>query len=446
MAVQKFDVVVVGAGPAGLLAARAAAEGGLEVALLEKKADIPKLTRTCGMTLISMNEYFFDDLCIYNRRDRRVVFPGNGFSFRYDGPTKNLYAIHFYTPAGHLIENGDVKIQRSLGDNGAVALAYDKEILLRNMLEDAQEAGVKAFPGTEVESFQTLPHGAEVGGKGNVFHGRYVIAADGVNSRVAQLSGHNEGRSYFGTLRTLTWYMTGVRMPDSGVVVNMHGFPGPGAGMFFIVPTIYEDITMVMLLSMDPRVNLEAGLKYFMAKPFVVDWFKAAKWQKSMAAACNCYSPITEVFRNNVLVCGDVPSTQELECSAAMITGWRAGNAAAAAVREEALGLSPQAIPSYISWWKQIYPDAKSQIYMKIYAPPYYFTSEEDLSYIFGLIKGPLKPCWNPYTSGMPAALKKVIPQVLQERPDFGAKLARTKLPNAEIFAEIAAMSKPVAW
>jgi len=32
-----YDLIVVGAGPAGLLAAKAAAENGLNVALLEKK-------------------------------------------------------------------------------------------------------------------------------------------------------------------------------------------------------------------------------------------------------------------------------------------------------------------------------------------------------------------------------------------------------------------------
>ncbi len=40
--------------------------------------------------------------------------------------------------------------------------------------------------------------------------------------------------------------------------------------------------------------------------------------------------------------------------------------------------------------------------------------------------------------------MKKVIPQLLEERPEFAAKLARTRLSNTEVFAEIAAMSKPV--
>jgi digeranylgeranylglycerophospholipid reductase len=441
---QKYDAVVVGAGPAGLLAARAAAESGLEVALLDRKSDIAKMNRTCAMTLISMNEYFFGDLCIYNRRDGRIAFPATGFSFRYDGPAKNLYSTHHYTPAGHLIENGDLDVQMALGDEGRVALGYDKEILLANMLEDAVKAGVKVFPGINVDAVSSFEDGAEVAGSGQTFRGRYVIAADGVNSVVARLAGFNTDRSYFGTLRALTWYMTGVKMPSRDCVVNMHGFPGPGAAMFFVVPTVHEGITMLCLLTLDPRIDMEAGIKYFMGKPFMADWFTEAKWQQSMGAACNCYSPIEEIFKDNILVCGDVPSTQELECTAAMISGWRSGNAVAAAVREEAVGTDPVAMAAHVAWWQQIYPDARAQIYMKIYAPPYYFTSEDDINYLFGLIEGPLKPCWNPYTSGMPRALKKIIPQVLEERPDFAAKLARTKLSNSEIFAEIAAISKPV--
>ncbi len=34
---KRYDVIVVGAGPAGLVAARAAGENGFEVALLERK-------------------------------------------------------------------------------------------------------------------------------------------------------------------------------------------------------------------------------------------------------------------------------------------------------------------------------------------------------------------------------------------------------------------------
>jgi flavin-dependent dehydrogenase len=42
-----YDLIVVGAGPAGLMAARTAAENGLSIALLERKTDIPKMLSFC---------------------------------------------------------------------------------------------------------------------------------------------------------------------------------------------------------------------------------------------------------------------------------------------------------------------------------------------------------------------------------------------------------------
>ena len=58
----KFDVVIIGAGPAGLVAAKAIGENGFEVALLERKPNITVLNRACGQTLDSANEYLHHDL------------------------------------------------------------------------------------------------------------------------------------------------------------------------------------------------------------------------------------------------------------------------------------------------------------------------------------------------------------------------------------------------
>ena len=40
-----YDVAIVGAGPAGLMAAKTAAEKGLKVALIEKKSSVSTVTR-----------------------------------------------------------------------------------------------------------------------------------------------------------------------------------------------------------------------------------------------------------------------------------------------------------------------------------------------------------------------------------------------------------------
>jgi len=71
---RKYDVIVVGAGPSGLLAAKAAGENGLDVALLEKKTDPTQRTRSCGETIGSMNEYYFGNITGLNARDKRIFF------------------------------------------------------------------------------------------------------------------------------------------------------------------------------------------------------------------------------------------------------------------------------------------------------------------------------------------------------------------------------------
>ena len=74
-------------------------------------------------------------------------------------------------------------------------------------------------------------------------------------------------------------------------------------------------------------------------------------------------------------------------------------------------------------------------------------TTAEDMNYVYGLIKETLPACWHPYTLGevLQQAMAKVIPTIMQERPDILQKLQRGGLPTTEIYAEVAKLSKPVS-
>ena len=69
-----YDLIVVGAGPAGLMAAKTAGENGLRVALLERKTHPEKITRSCCMALMGINEFTFGDHVIFNQRDKRLCW------------------------------------------------------------------------------------------------------------------------------------------------------------------------------------------------------------------------------------------------------------------------------------------------------------------------------------------------------------------------------------
>ena len=434
---KKYDLVIVGAGPCGLLAAKAAAQCGLEVALLDRKSEMTRLERTCGQTLVSMNDYYFNDLVSYNRRDKRFAFLKAGFSFHYDGPVKNCYAWHIYAPDGGLLPFGDPRETRKKGDYGAVALSYDKEILFSCLLQEVREAGVDVFPGINVSELSLAPHGVKVGGSGKTFEGSYVIAADGTNSRIARLLGFNKGRTAYCYLFSKAWYMRGVKAPSLDILISSITYTKVAPGYMFIFPRPYGDDLTVVFLSLDPRVNLDDIARYYLKEnPFFSPWFKQAELLTQLTSAQYMFSPIIEPYKDRVLLAGDTGSTQELENSGAMISGWKAGNAIATVLKEERTGLTSRGISDYLHWWKTTYLEGcRHEDYIMNFALPFVIDREEDLNYIFSLIKEPLPPCWNPYAAikHLGQLVQGLIPTIQKERPQILAKLGKMAQPMTEI-------------
>jgi len=113
---MKYDLIVVGGGPGGLMAARTAAEDGLKVLLIEQKKDLTRITRACSQIFYinklspsgesESGEAHIDGYTelvsveiLPNKS--RFNFPVPGFSLDYEGTLRPYYNWIQLSPSGY---------------------------------------------------------------------------------------------------------------------------------------------------------------------------------------------------------------------------------------------------------------------------------------------------------------------------------------------------------
>jgi len=168
---HEYDVIVVGAGPAGSSAAYAAAKNGTSVALLEKEETVAQTVRTSGVTWIDYAKEFGIPEDCYNP----------------------IRTYNFCSP----------KNQVSISDEQAKAAVLDVRKTYRFLAEQAKNAGAKIFVNTNVTDVITEDGkivGVKASSQGNemIFRAKIVIDASGFQSVVSKSLGLVEQWKRFG--------------------------------------------------------------------------------------------------------------------------------------------------------------------------------------------------------------------------------------------------------
>ena len=420
-----YDLVVVGGGPAGLMAAKTAGENGLKVALLERKEHITDVNRACTMMVLVLNEYIFGERITFNQKDGRLCFPVNGFSIRYDGPHKNLYGWQFYSPGGKRIPFGNYQEREAQADEGRVSVVHDKSSLLRCLLEDSEKHGVEVFSGTNVVDIEK--EGEKVcirSEEGKTIWGRFVIAADGTNSRIAKKLGFNEQRDFFATLIGFGWDLIGSEMEEPLSLKTWIGKEKPSI-TFFSIPRAYSDEYFVFGGGFDPHIDYIAQTDRFLSKSVFSPWFKKVKKVRRLSFCENVYSPIREPYRDNTIIIGDAAWCQEIEITGAILCGWNAANAITVALADNKI--NREGIESYIEWWgKTIFGEHDFTDYLRPFTMPVVL-NDDDIDFLFSSVKGPLSASLHAFTGGeiLTAAIQELIPMIQKKRPELVEKIVK---------------------
>jgi len=425
-----YDLIVIGAGPAGLTAAKVAAENGLSVAVLERKGTVHEILRMCGMMLVTLSGNYMGERIVYNEEQGLFCFPYHGFSLPYHGPSKDFFSWEIHSPSGETIIFGDYTANIQKGKAGRASAVYDKRCFLRGLAEECEKRGVHIFTRSNVIEVSKQGEGVWVRtAEGKTLKAVFAIAADGRTSRTARVMGLNKNRGFYGSVTSLGYEMTNLSLPHPYALYQPLIQSGDPPMLAFIVPRAQDhegdDVWLVMITNVSPSSDHEAIFNHFTTASRFAPWFKNARRVKRCGVTGNIYAPLFHPYKDNVLFAGDAGWCQEAEMTGAVMCGWKAAHTVTFAMKEKLY--NEEGVQPYLSWWKTYHLDKLDyNVFLKNLLMPL-LCSDSEIDYLFSKVQETLPTLLDPYEvpTHMGKALAKIIPTIKKEKPGLLEKIEK---------------------
>ena len=285
----KFDVVVVGAGPAGSSTAKSAADNGMKVLLIDRKMEVG-VPNKCGEFLPSLQEM------------RRLAPKASGLEDIFDPPDRYIVnrteRVRFVFPNGTeiTVPFKGVVVERKL---------YDK-----HLANEAARAGAEVSPMTRCLTLLGNGKGLRIRNVDSEIdvHAKVVVGADGADSRIARGAGLAVSRDPLDHSVGYQYEMVNVEHDPRDVEMYFGRDYAPGT-YAWIIPK-GDDVanvgTGVRTPFMTKGMSVRDYQRDFLEKhPIASEKLKHATPTAIKAGNIPVGGPLQETCRGNVIVVGD---------------------------------------------------------------------------------------------------------------------------------------------
>ncbi len=323
---KEYDMIVVGAGPGGSVAAKEAAEKGLKVLLLERDREIGLPVR-CGeaVGIAGLLEFFDKDHEIVRKYRKK-------YKIRFVAPNGQVLDLNHESEAAVLDRKFfDAELGRMASLAGATVITMANVVGL--IIEDEFVKGIRLiYQGKEYE-----------------ISSKIVIAADGVESRVGRWAGINTTPKFNDIESCVQYTMSDIDVEENRMDFYFGKEVAP-TGYLWVFPK--GERTANVGLGVNGEVSRKKkAVKYL--DEFVENNFSSGSIINTTCGGVICGETLEKISGNGIMLVGDAAHQTNAISGGGIINAMKAGKIAAE-VAKEAIGkndLSEKFLKQYDKKW-----------------------------------------------------------------------------------------------